>query len=638
MPPSTASTPPSETGSTGRDTRRRRRWIAAVAVVGLAVVGMALLAWPFLAAPDEAQSARDDLESASAALSAGRTQQAEAAVEDARVHTDAVQDAVGGVGGALWSWVPLAGGPVRDARHLAAALDDITSVAEIGVEVMGSAQGRDATLFTDGGVDLAILEEVIGSVRDAQDHLDAAESRLDDIGDDRLLTGTTLSEIRDTALDRVAPLASGARDLTPLLDALPGVLGGEGKRTYLVAMLNPSEQRFSGGAPLALSPVVVRDGRVDIGTTQTTTNRELYRVVRWPKVEGNPFHRGPLRLSAANYAPSWPVSGEELLRGWARLRGEETDGLIAVDVVAMASLLAVPGPIRVPVYGELSADDFTEKLVGDYDAYPDNAARHELNRAIVPVFAERLFGPGGGVDKLTTLYEAAQGRHFALWLRDPPAQAAFADMGFDGDLSDTEHDYLAVFNQNANASKADYWQRRTVRSRVSLAADGSARVRMTISVRNDSPPYRQPFDDPRGGTSATRWNGMALGVFLPVGAKVTSASQAGDPVGLHTGDYFGRPFKRLRLTIPPRKTREAVLDYTVPAAATVGADGALTYRLDLTPQGMVIPQSVKVAVTWPDGYSIRDLPEGWTTPGTGRATYRNEALTTQPSFAVTATP
>ncbi len=117
---------------------------------------------------------------------------------------------------------------------------------------------------------------------------------------------------------------------------------------------------------------------------------------RWERVEGNPFHTGKLRISTATFAPDWSVSGEELLRGWERRGGAPQDGLIAVDVVALADLLRITGPVDVPVYGRIDAANFTQKLVGDYDSFPSNEARHDLNLALVPVFSDRLLSPGQG--------------------------------------------------------------------------------------------------------------------------------------------------------------------------------------------------------------------------------------------------
>ena len=223
-------------------------------------------------------------------------------------------------------------------------------------------------------------------------------------------------------------------------------------------------------------------------------------------------------------------------------------------------------------------------------------------------------------------------------MRDPDLQAAVTDIGLAGELSDTDNDYVAVFNQNTNESKADFWQRRTVTSQVQLREDGSAKVGLTIAVHNDSPPYgaNQIYGDPRGGSSRTRWNGMTLGVFLPKG--VDDHQRHARPASRRAPDvfdYYGRPYKLLRLILPPGETREAVLEYDVPAAAVAPGDGTLTYRLDATPQGMVNPQALSVTVKWPKGYDVRELPEGWTRTGRGVAAYDDPGLVTQPRFSIT---
>ena len=615
-----------------------RRLIRPATVIGgilLLLVGLALLAIPFLKAPGHAEGARTDLEAARTYLGAGDVASAEASVQSARRHADQVQDAMQGVGGDIWSLVPIVGRPVADVRHLGNALDHLTTAAEVAVETWPAVNGTRATLFGDGSVDVPTLTRLVGAIDEASVNLDAAQLELAEVNDSALGVGTRLADARDEAEAVVTPLAVSARRAKPLAEVLPTLFGVEGRRTYLLALLNPSEQRFSGGAPLTVVPMDVSDGRLTMGEARDTSDPDLFRVGRWDRVEGNPFHTGKLRLSTATFAPDWSVSGEELLRGWTRRTGQETDGLIAVDVAALADLLRITGPVEAPIYGTLDAGNFVQKMVGDYDVFPDNDARHDLNLAIVPVFAERVLAPGHGIEKIESLRDSARGRHFALWMRDADVQAAVADIGLAGELSDTDHDYLAVFNQNTNASKADYWQHRSVTSAVRLREDGSARVRLTISVHNDSPPYTQPFPDPRGGSYITRWNGMTLGVFLPDGVEVTSATAAGNTQGTGVFDYYGRAYKLLRLTLPPGETREAVLEYDVPAAAVAPGDGTLTYRLDATPQGLVTPETLSVTVQWPEGYDVSELPEGWTRTGPGRASYADPGLVTQPSFSLT---
>jgi len=292
----------------------------------------------------------------------------------------------------------------------------------------------------------------------------------------------------------------------------------------------------------------------------------------------------------------------------------------------------------VPGYPPLTPENFVYETVGNYDAYPDPDVRRGLNKALAPAFTGALLAPDDLVAKMTAIHELAQARHFAVYFREPEPQAAFARLGLVGDLPDTEHDYIGVFSQNTNISKADYWQRRAVASTVNLRPDGSARVRLRISVHNDSPPSAPGAYDQRGLSYTTRWNRMSLAAFLPIGATIRSAQLDGEVVPFTPRQYFGRPFVRRTIEFPPESRKTYALTYDVPAAAAVDEDGRLTYQLDLTPQGMVTPQAVNVRVRFPRSVEVGALPDGWAAAGGRTASYENPGLVTQPSFTLTGAP
>ena len=353
----------------------------------------------------------------------------------------------------------------------------------------------------------------------------------------------------------------------------------------------------------------------------------------WPKVAGNPFHRGKLRIGTATFAPDWSVSGEEVLRAWRSLRRKQMDGLIAIDVMALRDLVAITGPLDVPYYGEVSAENFVQTLIGSYDAIPDYRVRHQINQSLVPIFRDRFFSTGQFTDKLEALRLAAAGRHFAVYLRDPAEQKVFSDIELTGELSDTDHDYLGVFTQNAVPSKTDYWQSRTVTSDVELHADGSARVVATTQIHNDSTPYPFTGRDPRQGYS-TRFATLSIAQFLPRGASNVLARVDQQLFEPHVGDFYGRPFVRRTVAFRPQATREFAVAFDVPSAAVRDGD-QLTYRVAIDPQGLVRPSAVSVTVHLPAGYAAVDLPDGWVELDDETIGWGGSALTASACFEVT---
>ena len=601
---------------------------AAGALVLLAVAAPALWTWW------QGRQAQQSLEAAVAALQDGDAGQAREHVAEAGTYADRADVEHGTIG---WAWgrLPVLAQNQDDAARLADALQRLTEVAEIGVALHPRVSGDEGDLVDDGRVDLDLLDDVLQDLDDIESRVRDAELALERVGGDGPILGGSIAELRDEGLEGLEPVTRGLATLGPLADRLPAILGAEGARDYLVAILNPAEQLYSGGTPLTFTPMSVREGRIEMGTPQdTATHGVAYRPRYWKKVPGNPFHRGKLRIATAAFAPDWAISGEETLRAWRSLRSKQMDGLIAIDVMALRDLVAITGPLDVPYYGEIHADNFVQTLIGSYDSLRDYRVRHQINQALVPIFRDRFFATGRFVEKLDALHRAARGRHFAVYFRDPADQRAFADVGLTGELSDTEHDYLGVFTQNAVPSKTDYWQSRTVTSDVQLHADGSARVTVTTAIHNDSTPYPFRGRDPRTGYS-TRFAHLSVAQFLPRGATNVVARVDEDFVDLPLNDFYGRPFVRRRIDFRPQATHVFATAYDVPRAAVV-RDGELAYRLDVDPQGLVRPSAIAVTVHLPDGARVTDLPEGWSRTADDTVSWGGPALVDSPSFEIRA--
>jgi hypothetical protein len=613
--------------------------LLAFGVLLFVLIGLALLARPMLQVKPEADAARDDLAAAEDALRAQDPDTAQGYIVSARAHVDEASRLVNGFGGDVWRWVPVAGGAIKDVRHLVDALDQATSIAEIGAELYPDVMESDS-LVVDTQVDLEQVDRILIGLNQAGLHLRAAKDDLDAVQGGTPFVGDAVLDARDSARERVEPLMTTYDEAEPVLDALPDVLGGNGGRNYIVAMMNPAEMRYSGGATLTFATLAMEDGKATFG--DPVTNEDVSATtekIKWPKVRGNPFHvPGKTRVLNATFSPYWSQSGEELLRAWEARYGQKYDGVIAVDLQALARLMSLTGPVQVEGVGELSAGNLVEVLAGSYDRFDSPDQRQAINAALVPVFRDKLFQDGQLTQKFQVLVDAAQGRHFAMYFRDDRLQTAFENRGLAGDLSDTDHDYVGVFTQNLNSSKADYWQRRIIDSDVQLRADGSADVTMRVTVQNPSPPWvhaddPDPSQDPRFGYY-TRWAGNAIAVFLPRGAEVQGQARIrGLPFKPVVRSVLDRPYFYRKVLIEPGGQAVLEVQYHVPAAATVDGD-TLTYSLDIDPQSIVNPEAVNVTLHLPEGYGLSSTPVGWQVVDGSTLTFVDDALDISPRFTV----
>ena len=613
---------PQDVGDDDRGPRRRRRRGRIIAVLALVVVTagvvLAVMARPLVDAKHEADAAQADLKLAKTQLSQQHLAQARSSIAAARSHVDAAHRAAHDLGADVWSVVPVAGGAVDDERHLVDALDETTSVAQLGAEVYPMVSGHGSHLVNGQAIDLKVLQTVVDRVGQIGDHLDRAMADVDAVKGTTPIVGGAATRAKDSALGYLQPVHDSYAKAGPLVASLPSIVGADGPRTYLIAMLNPAELRYSGGGALSFTTMRFDDGKVTFGKSVNVDDlRARGTTQRWRPVQGNPFHRvGPLRVTSATFSPWWSVSSEELLRGYeATYPGTKLDGVIGLDLQALADVFRITGPVVLPHFGTVTADNLIRTLAGSYGDFASVQVRHQLNAELIPAFRQKFFEGGQMADKLTALVDSADGRHFFTYFRQASIQRPFVQVGLSGDLSDSLHDYIGVFTQNVNGSKVDYWQRRSVASTVRLQADGSATVHLKVDVKNGAPAYTLPTPDPKVGYD-TRYLDTLIGVFLPGHVQVGTASADGTPFTPyvrhpHAAGVLNRAFFVHRVLLNSGESTRLDADYTVPSAAVENSDGTLTYMLDVDPQDLVYPEALEVSLTFPAGWTSTSLPHGW---------------------------
>ncbi len=604
-----------------RSRRRRRRLIALLAglVVVAGVVVLALMARSLLSAKHEAEAAQRDLTSAKDALSHHQIALARDLVARARTHVDSAQSDSNGLSADVWSKIPVASGAVSDERHLVDALDETTSVAELGLKIYPIVSGHSAQLVHGQRIDLTLLQSVVDRTTAIGQHIDQAVSDLDQVTGNAPVVGDSATRAKNTALNYLAPLQATYSANEPIIRSLPTLVGAKGPRTYLLAMLNPAELRYSGGAALSFTTMRFANGKATFGTS-VNVDDILARggdQQSWTPVAGNTFHRKPpLRVTSSTFSPWWSVSGEELLRGYHKaFPGTTYAGVIGIDLQGLAGLFQITGPVDLPSFGQITAANLVQTLGGSYGNFDSVAERHALNEELVPAFRQKFFEGGNMSDKVKSLAASAKGRHFITYFRNPHVQRRFAKVGLSGNLSTTKHDYIGVFSQNLNGSKVDYWQHREVTSTVHLLPSGKGQVQLHVAVTNGAPPYTGPPPDPGIGYQ-TKILSTRIGVFMPRHATFESARLNGRTFHptVHLPDVVGvRNRKYVEGTMLLDSGQTSTMDVSYKAAEAAQVSGsAMTYYLDVDPQDLVSPETLHVTVIWPKGYHLAGtLPTGW---------------------------
>ena len=211
------------------------------------------------------------------------------------------------------------------------------------------------------------------------------------------LATTTMSSLNRPAGGLIGPIGTARRDFDEQIEkitndlgrgdrtlsyALP-FLGADGARTYLIAGENNAEMRDQGDV-LSLAVMHTQSGTFNLDTAGSVDDIEPSRPVDVAMPAGTDAVFGgyqPTSLwQSVNATADFPLSGAIMQAMFAQVEGVHVDGVIALDVPALASLLTLTGPVSVPdIAGPISAQNVATVILHDqYSAYPP--VRHRPKR------------------------------------------------------------------------------------------------------------------------------------------------------------------------------------------------------------------------------------------------------------------
>ena len=565
------------------------------------------------------------LSNAADGLQSGDYAAAQAEFEAAQAATGQLDRSIGVAQVDLIGRIPGLDVAVENWRLSVSAAVDVTDSTGALLALYGdlSGKGGGPKIFSDGAIDLARLVDLPLRVTSISDRLDAASASLSAIRAESA-GAAVLARIRDKALKEMKPVRQAVEALEGIAPVLPDALGANGVRRYLVAIGNQAEMRASGGAPLTLVLVEFNEGRISIpikGPTSTQLFPPLNAPVSWWGPAANPFFPGNPRTApfvVTNTHPNMLFSAQEMAGAWTGGAYPPVDGVVTLDLTAIAAVLDQTGPMESPAYGAVDGSRLGQILLIDaYQTFGQEGAteRQQANQELLNALLDRLLSGDDLVSAAQAIASTAPGRHVQMWMRSPELQRLAMDAGAAGVVDDPgTGDWSAVYTQNGNQSKVDVFQQRNVLVTAQLAEDGSARVTQQMTVTNATPPER-PEGPPERVGYETSWLKAAYLMYVPDSAIRYKASYPSSfavrPFKNHpqlgrgwVDDGFGHRMIRVVGWTSPGGQNAVSVSYELPAGTFSGATpGSLSYRLQAEPQSLWSPSTLTVQVTGPPGFA-----------------------------------
>ena len=599
-----------------RRSTRRRSWIAAGLLGGAAVLVSGACG---LAAAGASGDVRDGIDAGKEGLDAARRGE----VPEATGRFDRAADAFRRAHTDLDRWwvrpalaVPVVGQQLEAVRSLSAAggeLADAASAATSELDLKG-------LRLQQGAVDLSAVDRAAGALGTAGRAIDRAAADVDEARSPWLL-----SPLVEAMGDLESRMAEARRDVgtaSDVLDLAGPMLGRDGPRRWFVAVVTPSENRASGGLIGNTAEITATDGKLQLVDVERVArlnaavdDAAAARVLPAIYAEAYDGWNVSAKLQNATVTADFPTAAEALEAVQPLAGRGEVDGTISIDPLAVAALLDVVGPVKVPSWPvPISASNAPSVLLHEqYVALEEDARENFLGEVIAAVWIRATTGDLPSPAALArALGPAVRGRHIQLHSRRAEEQAGLGRLGADGAVRRSGGDHLSLVTDNASQSKIDWFLRRAVDYHVRYdPGTGASEATVKVTLTNDAPPSGLPAYVLGGLVAPPGFSRQIVQLYTPldlVSATVDGRRPAS--ASLRSLGHAGNWAHELDVAIPPRSAITIELRLS---GRIRGQDGFWT--LDLGRQAAVRADDITVALEVASGWRI----DGGNLNGRGQA-------------------
>ncbi|WP_420910918.1 DUF4012 domain-containing protein [Rhodococcus sp. OK519] len=576
-----AGTPPENRrrrrSSQPRSVRKRRRRIVIGTSCAVAVIAAwgGFVAYEAMQAKSNLERARDHATTTKDALLAGNSAQAATAAGDAAKYAGRAQDATESLNWRAAAAVPWLGGPLETTRQITDVVRGLTDEVLAPAVQAGSVIAPDRLVRDGARIDLAPLREASPALADSAAAAAALAAQADAV--DSTFLGA-VDSARIQLQEQTAELSQLLGNVSTAAQIVPSMMGADGPRTYFVGFQTNAEARGTGGLLGGFGELRAVDGAVrveDLGSNKELSINDKKPIDLGPDFEKQyGISRPTTDFRNSNVSSHFPYAAQIWQSLWAQESGEQVDGVIATDPVALSYILDVVGPVTMPDGEKVTADNVVE--LTESTAYSrfanDNNARKAYLQTIAGKVVERMTGKISNPKALLeALGQAASERRIAVWSSNPEEQRVLEGTVLGHTVPDDPAPYAGLVINNLGGNKLDYYLEREIDYTAERCVGDTRQSTVTVRLTNTLPPgdYTKyvagMFDNPAGAPAGTNLTNLSL--IATQGAKLNKVTVDGKPAFAFTGAERGHPVFDIQTQVRQGQTIEVKYELTEPVAA-----------------------------------------------------------------------
>lgn len=564
----------------------RRRPVLLTAIGVLVLIAL-LVGWRVWQVRGDLLQARDYAEALRSAGDDRDLTDARVALTALREHAGDASDGTGGPSWWLLEQLPVVG---DDAGAVAVMSQSLSALADAAAPLLDIAEDLDA-----GRVEISDGRVPLDTVRSYQEPMARAASVASEaLSRVQALDGSyvgPLVEARRQAVEEIGQAVPLLRDAADTVELLPGLLGADGPRRYLLVQQNNAEIRSTAGFPGSTFLLRADAGRVEVAKPVATRKFPHLRkpVLRLTQGERRLFgERVGTWFVDANKIPDFRRAADLWAAHWRKRFGQNLDGVLSLDPVTLSYLMRATGPVTVAGTKLDTGNVVSELLSTTYARYRDPDAQdaffREVGRRVFDAVesprdpAELIRGLRRGVQESRVQFVSFRAREDAVLGRTAIAGPALSDDVPGVYISDTTGRY---------GSKMSYYLRYGADASSGCAA-GEPVYRLGLDVRLATPsrPERLPSyvtgGDERVPMGAEDLEIVMLGVD---GGTLSQVRLGGRQVAVRSARIAGRPAARVLFRLMPGERTRLTWRFSAPSAPS---------ELMVTPSVVPGPHSIEL--------------------------------------------
>lgn len=427
---------------------------------------------------------------------------AEAIVNELKVHTTSARristDPVWTAARAL----PWLGPNFLAASEVATSADDLAHyAAEPLVQALQLIDSKPIAP-ANGVVETAPLQAARPNLASASYAVGQTTDRLNGIDADNLLP--QLAVPLAAARDQLESMRGGLDAAADAARVVPGMLGAEVSRNYLLMIQNNAEARASGGIPGALAVLSLDHGKLSLGAQSSAGDIGIMTPTLPVDPQQQQIYSARLGkyMQDVNLTPDFPTAATTAQAMWQKKTGQRVDGVISIDPVVLSYILESTGPLSVTgpelvavkaagLPTQLTGSNVVPTLLSDVYAKIEQPKLQDAYFAGVAkeVFAALSSGKGESKGLISGLARGTAEGRVLVWSADSSEQGVISKYPLSGSISgpSVSPAQFGVYFNDGTGAKMDYYVKHTIQLVEECPAEGYEQTKVRVTSTNTAP-------------------------------------------------------------------------------------------------------------------------------------------------------